>query len=189
MRFLLRSLVPAVLLLACAQAQAQDQGTAEPWDIRAVLTEISAHAGRLVPLLDKVDPASWSDQGAPEGYQKQWKSARDQAQALSSEAAAMVRNPDKLSEALKVFFRMQALEFTINSLSDGVRKYQNPALGDLVESTAAENGANRERFQQFIVELAAIREQEYEVMDHEAQRCRALLSRQPPAKKAVRKSQ
>lgn len=189
MRFLFRSMVPAALFLACAQAGAQDQGTTPMWDVRAVLKEISAHAGRMVPLLDKVDPASWTGQGAPEAYLKQWKSARDQAQALSGDAAGLARNPEKLSEALKVFFRMQSLEFSVNSLSDGVRRYQNPALGDLVASVSAENGANRERLQQYIVELAAQREQEYEIMDYEAQRCRAVLSRQPPAAKPVRKSQ
>ncbi len=178
MRFLFHLLVPAVLLLPCAQAQ--DQGTTPLWDIRAVLKEISAHAGRLVPLLDKVDPSDWVEQGAPEAYVSQWKSARAQAQALSGDAALLVRNPEKLSDALKVFFRMQSLEFSLNSLSGAVRKYQDPALGDLVASVSAENGANRERFQEYIVELATQREQEYEIMDHEAQRCRGIISRQAP---------
>ena len=45
----------------------------------------------------------------------------------------------------------------------------------------AENGANRERFRQYLVTLAAEREQRLEVMDREAQRCRGILARQPNA--------
>jgi PAS domain S-box-containing protein len=56
-------------------------------------------------------------------------------------------------------------------------------MGELLTSLAGENGANRERFQRYIVDLAAQREQEYQIMDHEAQRCRDMLLRQPPPAK------
>lgn len=188
MRSLFQFLLPAALLLTCVQAQtpASAPQTAMDWDVRAVLKEISAHAGRLVPLLDQVDPAAWQAKGAPDAYVGQKKSARAQAQALAAEAAALMRNPEKLSEAMKVFFRIQSLEYMMNSLADGMRRYQNPAIGDLLISVSSENGANRERFQQFIVELTARREQEYEIMDYEAQRCRSALTREPG--KTTRKS-
>jgi hypothetical protein len=44
----------------------------------------------------------------------------------------------------------------------------------------AEIGPNRERFQRYILDLAAEHEQEYAIMDHEAQRCRGALAKQPP---------
>ena len=52
---------------------------------------------------------------------------------------------------------------------------------------AAENGANRERFQHYIVELAAEHEQEYAIMDHEAQHCRGMLAKQPAAARKAEK--
>src|ERR1017187_1502277 len=60
-------------------------------------------------------------------------------------------------------------------------KYWNPAVADLLNSQMAENGANRERFQRYILDLAATHEQECAVMDHEAQRCRGMLAKQPNA--------
>ena len=43
----------------------------------------------------------------------------------------------------------------------------------------AYDGQSRERFQKYIVDLAAEHEQECAVMDHEAQRCRGILAKQP----------
>ena len=177
-----------MVLAACARAQ--DGAFTPEWDIRAVLKEIAAHAGRLVPVLDQVNPSGWVDKGAPETYVAQWKSARAQAVALGGDALELSKDPEKLPAALKTFFRMQSLEFMLNSLGDGIRKYQNPAVAELLAGVVAENGANRERFQRYIVELASQREQEYQIMDHEAQRCRGMLSRETPASKPpVRKQQ
>jgi hypothetical protein len=68
----------------------------------------------------------------------------------------------------------------LGSLGDGIRKYQDPALAQTLVSLSAENGANRNRFRDYIVNLAAQREQECEVMDREAQRCRGVLAALPP---------
>lgn len=186
MRTATRLLLAAGLALGNLHAQAQ--APAHQWDVRAILKEISDHAGRLVPVLDTVQPSTWANPGAPEAYETQWKSTRAQTQALQGDAKALMKNPEKLSEAMKVFFRMQSVEFMLGSLGAGVRRYDNPAKADQLASHAAENGGNRERFQQHIVELAARLEEEYEIMDYEAQRCRAIISRQPPAA-GTRKSQ
>ena len=151
--------------------------------MRAVLKEIAAHSKRLAPVLDKVNPAAWTVKGAPDAYLAQWKSTRAQAEALTGDALELSADPEKLPAALKTFFRMQSIEFSVASLAEGVRRYQNPALAELLISVAGENGANRERFQRYIVDLAARREQEYQIMDYEAQRCRGMLMRQPPAAK------
>ncbi len=86
--------------------------------------------------------------------------------------------------ALDVYFRAQSLETGIDSLIDGVRKYQNPAVGDLLASVLGENSSNRDKLRQYITDLAANNEQEFQVVDKEAQRCRGILNRQPaPSKK------
>jgi hypothetical protein len=76
---------------------------------------------------------------------------------------------------------MQALETSLNSLVDGVRKYQNPAVGDLLMGVLGENTSNRDKLRQYITDLAANKEQEFQIADKEAQRCRGMLNRQTPA--------
>lgn len=178
----IRSLLLGMSLALCAFGQ-NEAGLTPEWDMRPVLKEIAAHAKRLVAALDKIDPGAWVEKGAPEAYKSQWKSTRAQAGALAGDATELSTNPERLSLALQTFFRMQSIEFTAASLAEGVRRYQNPALAEMLIGLVGENGGNRERFQRYIVDLAAQREQEYQIMDYEAQRCRGMLAKQPPAAK------
>ena len=164
-------------LAVCASGQ--DKGIEPDWDIRPVLKEIAATAQRLVPVLDKIDVKGMVENGAPQTYAAQVETCKAQAKALADEAAALANSPEKFSGDLKAFFRLLSLERTIASVDQGLRKYWNPALADALAREMAGNGANRERLQQYIVELASQREQEYAIMDHEAQRCRGILARQP----------
>jgi len=160
---------------------AQDKGIEPDWDIRPVLKEIAAHAQRMVPVLEQVDVAEMTKNGAPDTYGTQLNESKVQAKALATEALALANSPEKLSADLLTFFRMQSLEKTLLSIEEGIRKYWNPAVADLLNSQMAENGPNRERFQRYILDLAVEHEQECAVMDHEAQRCRGILARQPNA--------
>lgn len=161
---------------------AQQNGGVEPaWDIRGVLVGISAYAGRLLPMLDQIDPQAWVAKGAPDTYVAQLNSSKVQAKALVDTAKALSKDPEKLSAELQVLFRIHSLDNMLASLEDGIRKYQNPAVADLLAGVAAENGANRERLQGYVVDLAAEKEQEFRVMDHEAQRCRGILTKQDVA--------
>jgi hypothetical protein len=60
-----------------------------------------------------------------------------------------------------------------------VRRYQNPALADLLTGLVADSSGSRQQLRQYVMDLVSLKEQEYQVMDREAQRCRAFLSRQP----------
>jgi len=164
-------------------ACAQDKGIEPDWDIRPVLKEIAAHAQRMIPVLDQVDAKEMAKNGAPDTYLAQLNESKAQTKALATEAAALANSPDKLSADLQTFFRMQLLEKTVLSVEEGIRKYWNPAVADLLNSEMAENGQNRDRFQHYILELAAEHEQECAVMDHEAQRCRGILAQQPKTEK------
>ena len=178
-----------LILWACAaalygQAQPAHQQPAglEPdWDISVILQEMSAHAGRLLPVLDQIDVKVWFEKGASETYAAQLQSSKDQAKAFADGARDLARNPEKLSASLELLFRVQGLETMLGSLEEGVRKYQDPAVAQKLASLEAENGANRDRFQKYIVNLAAEREQQFQVMDREAQRCRGILTAQPAA--------
>ncbi len=183
-----------VLLFAIAvhaQAQSSNPPTAglEPaWDIAVVLGEMSANAGRLLPVLDQLDARAWVAKGASDTYVDQLQSSKLQTRAIADEATTLARNPEKLSGALQLFFRMQGLETMLNTIEDGARKYQGPQFAQSVAAVFGEGGANRERFRTYIVNLAAEREHQFDVMDREAQRCRAtLMAPAPPPKTSGRK--
>lgn len=165
-------------VLLCAQTPAP--GLQPDWDVRVILQEMSDHAARLQPVLDQVDVKAWAAKGASETYVAQLQSSKDQARSLVDQAKVLTRNPEKLSLCLELYFRVQALEQMIGSLVEGIRKYQEPALAETLASLSAENGANRNRLESYIVNLAAQQEQECAVMDREAQRCRSVLATRPP---------
>jgi hypothetical protein len=150
------------------------------WEIAPVLEEMAAHAGRLVSDLERVNVRAWVNKGASETYLEQLQSSKEQAKALADGAKALARNPEQLSAGLVVLFRVQALEAMLGSLVEGLRRYQSAGEAQRLGSLSAENGANRDRFQRYLVNLAADQEQRFQVMDKEAQRCRSLLSAPAP---------
>ena len=146
-----------------------------------MVQEIGANASRLGPELDKVDAKAWVAKGASDTYTAQLESSKLQARAVGTEAYGLTVNPEKLSIALQVLFRVQGLETMVASLEEAVRRYQSPEDARNLVRLMAEGGANRSRLQQYVVNLAAEREQDLVVMDQEAQRCRALVTQPPPA--------
>jgi hypothetical protein len=179
-----------VSLAALLQAQgpaSPQAGLVPDWDIRVVLEEMSAHAGRLEPLLEQINARAWVAKGASETYAAQLRSCKEQTRAIADGAKALAKYPEKLSASLELYFRIAGMEDMLASLGDAVRRYQDPALAQKLAATVAENGANRNRLQTYIVNLATQRELECAVMDQEAQRCRGILATQPPAAASTRK--
>jgi hypothetical protein len=154
-------------------------GIEPDWDIAQVLQKIAAHAQKLAPFLDKINASAWIEKGASETYAAQLDSSRQQVRAVADSASALTRNPQKLSASLDLLFRIQSVETMLTSLQEGVRKYQSPSDAQTLARLVAENGSNRDRLQHYIVNLAAEREQDLQVMDREAQRCRAMLTQAP----------
>jgi len=183
------ALLPFLLLTVCAAfgQSAQPSGVSSEWDIRKLLDSLDLEAQHLKPVIDQVKPDAWAAKGASSTYVAQWKSAQTELKYFLSSSEALSRQPEKLTSALDTYFRMQALESTVSSVVEGVRKYQNPALANLMQGVLGENNANRDRLRQYVQDLAAQKEQELQVADREAQRCRDTLVRQPATKKAVSK--
>jgi hypothetical protein len=71
-----------------------------------------------------------------------------------------------------LYFRLQAVEWRLQSLSEGARKYQNPAAGDVLAEAVGLHATKRDQLREYITDLAAQNEQQLAVMDREAQRCR-----------------
>jgi hypothetical protein len=168
------ALLPFLLLTASIAfgQSAPPSGVSSEWDIRKLLDSLDVEAQHLKPIIDQVKPESWDAKGASSTYIAQWKAAQAELRYLLSSSETLSRQPEKLTSALDTYFRMQAMESTVSSVVEGVRKYQNPALANL---------------RQYVQDLAAQKEQELQVADREAQRCRDALVRQPAAKKAVQK--
>lgn len=172
----------AILLLlisAAAPAAAQEPGLTSEWDIRQTLEGMAEQARKVKPVLDEVAPKSWLEKGAPDGYIAQFKQVQDELGYFTDTSQALARQPERLTLALEAYFRLQSLESKLGSLAEGVRRYQNAALGDLLMGVVNENAANRAKLRQYITDLAAMKEEEFKVADREAQRCRGVLSRQP----------
>jgi hypothetical protein len=89
----------------------------------------------------------------------------------------LAQHPAKLSDCLSALFRIQSMEMELISLDPGLRKYQNPALADLISSILAEGNRNRDRVRQYVVDLAGHKEQQFDVADKEAQRCRESITK------------
>jgi hypothetical protein len=173
--------------LVSALGQTPDSTAAEPgvaseWDARKLIDALSAQAQHLKPIVDQVQPADWVSKGASETYVAQWNAAQAQLKYLIASSDAFSRQPERLPLGLDAYFRMQAVESTLASLTEGVRKYQNPALAALMQDVIAENGTNRDRLRQYLQDLATQKEQEFQVADREAQRCRGALLQQPASK-------
>lgn len=177
------------LFATLPDAGAQTEGIAAPWDVRKDVTALAAHAQKVQPVLDQLKLDEWVRKGASESYVAQLATTRVQLQALVGSAGKLAEDPEKLTAALEVFFRLDSLEDMLRSLGGGARTYQNAALADLLESLFTEAASGRAKLREYIVELAADKEQALKVMDQEAQRCRALLVRQPPAKSAAKKEE
>ncbi len=161
-------------------APGQSAGLEPPWDVRNTMVELAKRAERLKPILDQVKPSEWMAKGAPETYIAQHKNLRAEVDYLIRSTGELGGDPERLTVALEVLFRLEAVGALLDSLSDGIRKYQNAALADLLTGVLSESGASREKLRQYIVDLAATKEQQFKVADQEAQRCRGMIMRQAP---------
>ena len=175
-------------LFTCLAAFAQTPpATADP-QVLEIFNGMSRHAARIETMLRQINPADWVAKGAPDAYVNQWNSELTQIQGIQNDMALLVQHPERMTDAMKAIFRVEASHQLLVSLMGGLRRYQNPALADLIDSVAAEDHGDIERLEQYVLELAGTREQQFEIVDKEAQRCRGMLSRQPDPARPVRKT-
>ncbi len=171
----------AAFFLAAGAAWAQaSPGVTPGWELKKQLDGLVAQTRRLTPLLEQVKPQDW---GA-DGYREQHKSAQAEVEYLARSAAALAAEPEKMTLALEAFLRLEGLERMLDSLSEGVRRYQNPALAELIQGTISENLVHRARLRNYLSELVATKQDELRIANEEAQSCRvATMSRSAATKK------
>ena len=168
---------PLASIPLCGQAS---PGVPAPWDVSKSVGELAAQVAQLKPVLAQLTPQDWVQKGAPAAYVAQWQGAGQELEYLDQTAHALEQHPEKLTAALDMYFRLQTVEWRLQSLAEGARKYQNPAAGDQLSAAAGKDATKRDQLRQYITDLALQNEQEFAVAEREAQRCRDDLNRVPP---------
>ena len=162
---------------------------AASWDVSRSVGELAAQIAQLKPLVGRLTPQSWVQKGAPDAYIAQWQGAQQELGYLDQTTKTLEKQPEKLTAALDVYFRLQGVEWRLQSLVEGARKYQSPTAGDQLAQALGESATKRDQLRQYITDLAAQNEQEFAVVDREAQRCRDDQNRtsaRPPTAPAKR---
>ncbi len=173
----LYAVLAAVVVLVPGRALGQNlaqssSGVAASWVTAENIATFADHANRMKPLLERLDPQQWVAEGAPDVYVGQHQNVLRELAYLTDAAELFQRQPERLTAALDTYFRFESLEWRMESLIEGVRRYENPAIGDLILAELKSNSANRDQLRQYITELASQKEDEFRVVDNEAQRCR-----------------
>lgn len=155
-------------------------GLETAWDARKIVAQLAQDNDKLRPLLQKIDPQRWYDEkGAPSTYIVQWQTAQQQLRDVDVTTQLLQQKVDSLSAALDVYFRLEALETTARSLNEGAQRYGDRATADQMAQFIGQNFTTRERFRDYIKDLASSTEQNFKIADEEAQRCRANILSQP----------
>lgn len=180
-RRLLVTVLPILLFAQTLAAQGgQTPAGMQPvWEIQKTLDALIAQTRRMAPMLDEIRAKDWVAKGAPDAYIQQQQSVRNEINYLIQTTQALKARPERMADTLRVYLRLQSLESLLDSLAQGVRRYQNPALADLIQGMIVENDNNRRQLRSYLEELVANKEDELSIMNEEAQRCRGMLIRQP----------
>jgi len=183
MRLYLAISLFAVLSAIGAAAQMQQPpatGLEAPWDARKILTDLAKNTSELGPLLQQLNPQQWvNTKGAPTTFILQWQSAQQQLNNVSVAAKQLAQKSEDLPMSLDLYFRLEALEVTTRALNEGVQRYADRSTANRMNVLIARNFDNRQRFRDYLRDLASNLEQNFKIADGEAQRCRGTISKEP----------
>jgi hypothetical protein len=157
-------------------------GLESPWDLRNILAALVQDNEQLKSVIARLNPQQWYEQkGAPSTYVLQWTTAQRQVNDVVVAARFLSQNTESLSLGVDAYFRLEALETTARSLDEGAHKYGDRAIADKLSELIGHNFTNRERFRDYLRDLASSKEQNFKIADAEAQRCRGMISKEAPA--------
>ena len=144
--------------------------------------DLVLQSSRLQLLLQQVKPQTWPDSSTYTAL----------LQSISKDNFAIAAaHQDQIVDSLGVLEQLHSVQESLSRLAIGVSKYQNPALAELITGIQAEGKSARDAYRDHVLQLVADREEQFQVADHEAQRCRAILSKDPhaAAQRAVKSKQ
>ena len=172
-------IVLALVLLGGFCHVSGQEGTLPRWEIVALAESLQQDTEAVEEVLERIRPEEWIKDGAPDVYVSQRRTLRGDVANLKLSAQEMVRDPEKLSAAINTFLWLERVGSLLDSISSGVRKYQNTALADLLESIGAKAQSGEDLFKQYMRQRAVDQENELSIADDEAQRCRSEMLKRP----------
>ncbi len=89
-------------------------------------------------VIGQIDTAGMAANGAPADVHLAMEYGADRAEVSAEFDRCAIQTAGAPAAALDAYFRMQAMESTLGSVFEGVRKYQNPALADLLQGVVNE---------------------------------------------------
>jgi hypothetical protein len=163
-------------------------GIDAPWGVRKILDDLVADDEKLRSVFATLNPQEWySKKGAPSAYVQQLQMGQRQLNDIVISSKQLAQKTDSLPLALDSYFRLEALETTARSLGEGAQRYGDRHTADQLNTLVAHSFTTRQRFRDYIQDLAKSQEQSFRVADEEAQRCRGMISKQPAPAKRSRK--
>ncbi|MCC7155804.1 MAG: hypothetical protein IT161_14610 [Bryobacterales bacterium] len=165
------------LLLCLAAALAPQGGVLPEWEARKLVDKVMSDIAKIQPMFEQLDPSRWQDKSAGAVYTPYWKGAQAETKSVEITGAKFTQQPERLTTGLDFLYRLDSLHSQVSLLSQGIRRYQNAALADLLDAAMREAASSRDAVRQHVYDLAALREKELEVASNEAQRCRAQLAK------------
>jgi len=165
-------------------AMLQSGGVAPEWDVRVQAEKLSKDIGALRAMVSQLEPDRWMIVGAPESMARRRRQALAEMSAVEQAGQTVAAQPERFAPALELLQHLDTALLETHWLIHAVRKYQNPAMADVMESALEPYENARIGLRNYVQDLSASREKEMEVAEKEAQRCREMLSR--PAPRPVR---
>lgn len=155
------------------------QGVIPRWEVLEMAKNLERHTAEVEKLLLQVRPKEWIRDGAPQAYVTQHETVQTEVAHLKLSSQDLARHPEKLSRVVDTFLWLDRISSMLHSIAEGVRRYQNAAVADLLVSAAGRNQGEQDKLKEYMRQLAIQSEAEMEIAHTEAQRCREQLSRQP----------
>ncbi len=158
---------------------AQNEGMLPRWEVVELSKKLAANVDQTKTVLDQVRPKDWIQNGAPAAYVDQYASLQTDLQNLQLSAAALGRNPEKLSVVVDTFLWLDRVSSMVGSMAGGVRSYQNAPVADLLDTARVKSDAALEVLKEYMRQVAVAQEAAMDIANSEAQRCRQRLASQP----------
>ena len=149
------------------------------WEVLEMAEVLVQHSKQLEDLLLRVRPKEWIQDGAPQAFVTQHEELIQDIANLSLSAQDVQRNPEKLSSVVDTYLWLDRLDSMITSIAQGARKYQNPAVADLLIAAKDRNSGQSEGLKTYLRQLVIASEMQMEIAHSEAQRCRGELAARP----------
>ena len=172
------AVVLLVAMFAALLPAQEDAGTMPPWEVASIAEQLETQVGQVEQILSGIKPEEWQASGAA-AYSAQRETLMLELSHLRNSARAMARAPERLPLVVDTFLWIDRTDSMMASMTDGVRRYQNGAVADLLESARGQYSGAGEKLKEYMQQLAVSVDAQMQIAHEEAQRCRTELVTKP----------